>query len=304
MNRIVTATMALIVFVGIGAAQVLAQTWTWEDPIPISTPVQEIAGDTASGAIYGIDLTGAIVPMLDVQTVTGTDALPGALSPVNDLTFGPNGSLYAVSDGTVMGVSTPPPLSYTPLLYQPRIPLDDTKGTFSHITSGADGMLYVLYHAESGRQYLLKGLPPVIQGVIKVDMTPQTLNIKSRGNWVSCRIDLAEGYKGSDVDISSIKIVRIEIPGLTPVDYDIFRASGSPVTIGPSRLMVKFWNYDKANPANPQSLNWQLANMLDDAGKGKYDVTATLLLRMKDGPQKGEWLSGTATFDALKPTKK
>jgi hypothetical protein len=304
MKKMLAVMMILMVSVGCWAAHAFAQTWTWQDPISVSTPVTEIAADGASGGIYGIDATGLVVPMLDVQTVAGTDALLGNLSPINDLVFGSGGDLHAVSDGAVMRVNTPPPLSYTPLLYQPRIPLDDAKGAYKHVTSGVNGRLYVLYQAESGRQYLLTGLPPVIQGVINVGMTPQTLNMKSKGNWVSCRIDFAEGYKGGDADVSSIKIVRLEIPGFTPVDYDIFRAPGSPVTIGPGRLMVKFWNYDKANPDNPQSLSKQLSAMLDDAGKGKYDVTATVMLRMKEGPHKGEWLAGTATFDALKPTGK
>jgi hypothetical protein len=300
MKKTLTVMMVLMVTLALGITYTSAQTWTWEDPIPVSTPVMEIAGDPASDGIYGIDLSGQVFLMLDVQTVTGTVAPAGAMSPVRDLVFGSQGILYAVSDGAVIRVNPTPTL----LDAQPMVPSDDAKGSYKYIASGADGKLYVLFQAESGRQYLLTAFPPVVQGVLAVDITPETLNIKSKGNWVSCRIALAAGYEATDVDVPSIRITKLEIPGFAPINYDMFRAPGSPVSVGNNGLMVKFWNYDKASPANPQSLNWQLSNTLVDANKGKYDVTATLLVRMKDGPHKGEWLSGTATFHALKPTKK
>ena len=304
MKKIFTIMMVLMVATGLGFAHASAQTWTWEDPVLTSTPVLEIAGDPASDAIYGINLNGEVFPIPDVQTVMGTAAPEGSLWPVKDLVFGFESALYAISDGAVMQVNPGPPLSYTPLYFQPRIPADDAKGSYMHIASGVDGKLYVLFQAVSGYQYLLVGMPPVTQGVLTVNINPQTLNIKSKGNWVSCHIALAVGYKATEIDIASIRITRLEIPGVAPIDYDIFRAPSSPLSVNLYGLNLKFLNYDRANPVNPQSLNWQLSTMLTDAQKGKYEVTATVLLRMKDGLHKGEWLSGTATFDALKPTNK
>ena len=39
-----------------------------------------------------------------------------------------------------------------------------------------------------------------------VDVTPNTLNLKSRGKWITCRIELPEGYNASDIDPSTIML--------------------------------------------------------------------------------------------------
>ncbi|MDH5451100.1 MAG: hypothetical protein OEX77_09455 [Candidatus Bathyarchaeota archaeon] len=46
-----------------------------------------------------------------------------------------------------------------------------------------------------------------------IDITPDTLNLKSKGNWITCRIELPESYKASDIDRTTIML-----NGSIPVD--------------------------------------------------------------------------------------
>jgi len=81
-----------------------------------------------------------------------------------------------------------------------------------------------------------------------IDITPDTLNLKSKGNWITCRIELPEGYKASDIDRTTIML-----NGSIPVDpfwVDESQDFVIPLLLvfagshardeGVSRLMVKF----------------------------------------------------------------
>jgi hypothetical protein len=39
-----------------------------------------------------------------------------------------------------------------------------------------------------------------------VDLDPDTLNLNSKGKWITCYIELAEGYDVDDIDVSTIKL--------------------------------------------------------------------------------------------------
>jgi len=81
-----------------------------------------------------------------------------------------------------------------------------------------------------------------------IDITPNTLNLKSKGNWITCRIELPEGYKASDIDRTTIML-----NGSIPVDpfwvdepqdfvvplLPVFAGSHAR-NDGVSHLMVKF----------------------------------------------------------------
>ena len=72
-----------------------------------------------------------------------------------------------------------------------------------------------------------------------VDITPDTLNLKSKGKWITCRIELPEGYNASDIDPNTIML-----NGSIPVDpfwVDKPRQSvEGDYYDGVSHLMVKF----------------------------------------------------------------
>jgi hypothetical protein len=68
-------------------------------------------------------------------------------------------------------------------------------------------------------------LPPV---PATISMNPNTLNLKSKGKWITCRIELPEGYDVNDIDVSTIML-----NGVVP-------AQSRPIGIGDTGLMVKF----------------------------------------------------------------
>ncbi len=78
--------------------------------------------------------------------------------------------------------------------------------------------------------------PPAITATI--DINPDTLNLKSKGKWITCYIELPANYNVSDIDISTLKL------------NDIISAEPFPTEIGDydndeiGNLMVKF---DRAN---------------------------------------------------------
>jgi len=67
-----------------------------------------------------------------------------------------------------------------------------------------------------------------------VVIDPDTLNLKSQGKWITCYIELPEGYNVADIDVSTVKL------------NDIVPAEAEPTSIGDydsdgiADLMVKF----------------------------------------------------------------
>ena len=43
-----------------------------------------------------------------------------------------------------------------------------------------------------------------------IDIKPDTLNLKSKGKWITCYIELPENYDVADIDISTVRISRID----------------------------------------------------------------------------------------------
>jgi hypothetical protein len=74
----------------------------------------------------------------------------------------------------------------------------------------------------------------VIEAVI--DIHPETLNLKSKGNWITCYVEAPEGYTIENIDAASTIINDI---GGIPTDIELERSNieddeGEPV------LMIKF----------------------------------------------------------------
>jgi len=88
-----------------------------------------------------------------------------------------------------------------------------------------------------GRETLVSWVPTGCSGEVleaTVDFDPNTLNLKSKGKYVTCYIELPEGYDPNDIDVSTVEM------------NDVFPAEPSPVAVGDhdsdgiSDLMVKF----------------------------------------------------------------
>ena len=71
----------------------------------------------------------------------------------------------------------------------------------------------------------------------KIDIDPDTINLKSKGNWITCYIELPQGY---DVNQIGVSTVTLSVSGIT------FKAALSPTEVGDydndgvPDLMVKF----------------------------------------------------------------
>ena len=61
-----------------------------------------------------------------------------------------------------------------------------------------------------------------------VRITPRTLNLNNEDRWMTCRIELPEGYDVADIDIGSILL------------NDVVPAEPDPTGGGGKKLMVKF----------------------------------------------------------------
>jgi ABC-type transport system substrate-binding protein len=70
--------------------------------------------------------------------------------------------------------------------------------------------------------------------VAGVDITPDTLNLKSKGKWIMAYIELPEGYDAADINVSTI-LLNGTVPGeLSPAAIGDYDSDGIP------DLMVKF----------------------------------------------------------------
>ncbi|MFX0063465.1 MAG: hypothetical protein ACFFC7_14910 [Candidatus Hermodarchaeota archaeon] len=91
-----------------------------------------------------------------------------------------------------------------------------------------------------------------------IDINPNTLNLKSKGKWITCYIELPDGYSVVDIDVESIRLnvagseFSVDLNGpITIGDYD---SDGVP------DLMVKF---DRA----------AIVDSISDSGQIEFIVT-------------------------------
>jgi hypothetical protein len=114
--------------------------------------------------------------------------------------------------------------------------------------------------------------PPPQRIPMCVEVHPETLNLKSKGNWITCFIWLPEGYDVSEIDPSTILL-----NGTVP-------AQPKPVSTGDSHLMVKF---DRA----------KVQELILSQGIKCGSVTLTVVLQLYDGTM----FEGSDTIRVLMP---
>jgi len=283
-----------------------AQVWTWSNPSPLNPPfLKEIAVNPVTGDIYGIDNAGVpVIPVGDGAEVIGLEHAPDISNPVvNDIAVTSTGILFICTQKEIQDASS------VALAQQPKPPadlstLDDPEdilqGEYTHIAVGQGGKLYVIYDV-SGTQYLVIGTPPVTTEGVVVDVHPESLNLGSKGRWVTGIIDLPGEADESAITPGAVKISYITISDHGAViaedSADIPVAPGAPWSVelldGKQVLKVKFPRYDKADPGNPQSLIGKLKDLLTtaNAAAGRYQVTLTV-----DIPTSSGQFSGTDTI--------
>jgi len=298
-KAIITAVVFFVLF-AFSIPGAMAQTWTWSNPYPYigANPLVKIAADLSTGSLYGIDSLGnSVIPALGTQ-VTGAAATAGAIPPVVDIAVGPTGIVYVIG-ATAVGTWDPVGNVYDTTMAQPLIPTGDV-GVYQSLAVGKDGTLNILYQRLT-EQYILTGTPPVIAEQAVINFNPRTLNLGSKGNWVSVHIQLPGDLDESLIDVNSVRITEIAVDGFTPKPVEIYPAPGAPWKIelndlGVQVLKVKFIRYNKkgGTALDDQSLTYQLKSIMAGANKGKYPVTLTIEGLLTTG----ERFAGTATFNA------
>jgi hypothetical protein len=107
----------------------------------------------------------------------------------------------------------------------------------------------------------------------RVDIDPDTLNLKSKGEWLTAYIVLPEGYDVNDITVSTINLVDS-----IPVDINAPATIGDYDSDGISDLMVKF---DRAEVV----LYLDAIDTIDDGTGTDYYEELTITGELTDGTQ-------------------
>jgi len=294
MKKTVITALAFLVLFGFTITGAMAQTWTWQYA-EVTSPlnISKLTINPATNDLYGLsgDTVEAIV--LGEVGPVATPLTNPATSGFIDIASGYQGAVYAITSNSV--ASCIPGEGCSLIDTQPDVPTETT-GTFTDIAAGKNGKLFVLYD-DNGTQYVLTGNPPIAEGLV-VKLNPQSLNLGSKGNWVTCLIEIPgydiNGINQAEVAITNFRIDTTDYPVNIPV------AANAPYDFETNKLMVKFLRYNKTAADDPESMVGALSAILPSGpSKGKVDVTATIQATHTDGT-----FSGEAMFQAIVPKAK
>ncbi len=117
---------------------------------------------------------------------------------------------------------------------------------------------------------------PVGGPEMTVDIHPSTLNLGSKGRWITCYIELSEGYDVRDIDVSSILLNETVPAEEAPVEVGDYDGDGV------EDLMVKF---DREDVIKELEWEWEVA----------YSDALVIQLNLQDGTA----LEGSDTVKVL-----
>ncbi len=123
------------------------------------------------------------------------------------------------------------------------------------IATDLEGNVYVTgrsFGSGTSRDYTtIKYSQPVVKPTVDID--PNTLNLKSKGRWITCYIDLPTGYDVNDIDISTIML-----EDTIPAEWGDIQGD---------TLMVKFDRSDVEDMLSPGTYNFKVTGELTDGTK-------------------------------------
>lgn len=156
-------------------------------------PAEAYLDDVAvNGETFLSELTP---PEIVVEKPESKTYVPGAI-PVNISThdlFGVNSVWYNVKNSTGDWVYASN-RTYT----SPTLMLGFVEGDY-HFYAWAENTLGIMGE-NSETHFFVRSIG------VTVDIKPNTLNLKSRGRWITAKITPPEGYKAEDIDISTVKL--------------------------------------------------------------------------------------------------
>jgi len=153
--------------------------------------------------------------------------------------------------------------------------------------------LYISYSDNSdgktkiGRIQLRVVVPPIVSAT--PDVNPDTLNLKSNGEFVTAYIELPAGYNVADIDLSTVKLEGI--PAITDPKYSfVTDPSQYLVDHDGDGIMERMVKFDRA------TLRDTLTGMIDvDSGVKFYELTLKVT-----GEVAGIPFEGTDTITVIK----
>ena len=214
-----------------GSSYLLAGTESWGSSVKIifiKFDISEIGGEVLEVKLW-LKL-GAAPFCGNPETISAYEVLDQTWSE-DTLTYSTMPELASTPEDTVSVTGTPTDWYYWSVTNVVKARLAENSQTVSIALKGeGPGQCDKPFYSKESAfpPYLEITSPelPVIPATI--DVSPDTLNLKSRGRWITCFIELPEGYDVADIDIESIRL-----NGVVP-------AEPRPTGIGGKKLMAKF----------------------------------------------------------------
>ena len=249
-TTIITVFTFMVIF-GFAVSGTMAQTWTWLAPAKINTGVvytdfqfdpedNRLEGwnDTTSSweeVFTDLGVTGISDPDMTIGTIVDSVAVPP----------------FAVIDIDTVGILSGS--TYVATSQQPTVP--SATGAFKYIAAGSDGTtttLYVVFETTTDpvEQHLITGTAAMEWEEVTARFTPRSLNLGSKGNWVTCKISDLDGFTWDAIDLDSLCIVGINDALIaTPICVD---TTGPSNTKNSKKMMVKFDRKELADEISAQ----------------------------------------------------